>query len=256
MSAARSDLAGHLAFGPWWLLYSGPLGPSDLHAHHAFQVVVHAGTPCVVDEDRRPMPGPIVVIEPDRRHAFIAQRDHALIVYVDPESNTGGLLRSHRTPAAPMDQVHPVSSIVGALRPQNWSRAEEAVRRILASVCDAPDAHRMTWWRHAALESALLRIPALDDARTVDVAALARESGLSIDRLDQVFSGEIGVPLHSYARWMRLVHAVEHLANGHSVADAAHAAGFAHGGHFDRTFQAMFGLNPAEAVASGTWLLP
>ena len=32
--------------------------------------------------------------------------------------------------------------------------------------------------------------------------------GLSVGRLTHVFSDEIGVPLHSYARWMRLVNAV------------------------------------------------
>ena len=247
---------GHLAFGPWWLLYSGPIGATGPHAHHAFQLVVHAGPPCVVDGERRALLGPVVVLEPDSVHAFVDHRDHVLIVFVDPESEAGQQLRTHRTPPDRTSEVHPVSRIVGALRPENWSRAEEAVRRVLDTVCDSPIPRSMSWWRHPAVDAALLRLPSLVDEGAVDVALLAGQVGISVSRLTHVFSDEIGVPLRSYARWIRLVAAVEHLARGRNITEAAHDAGFADAAHFTRTFRSMFGLSPSEAVGLGTWLHP
>mgnify|MGYP003382178153 CR=1 FL=1 len=256
MSSPGPGWLGHVAFGPWWLLYSGPMGPTDLHEHHAFQIVVHGGTPCLVDGDHRAMPGPVVVIEPDQPHAIVDRRDHVLIAFVNPESNAGEQLRTHRIVPKRHDDVHPVSSIIGALRPENWSRAEEAVRRVLATVCDSPIHRPMSWWRHPSVDSALLRLASLLEAGTVDVAMLAHEVGLSPGRLTHVFDNEIGVSLHSYARWMRLVNAIEHLAHGRTTTEAAHAAGFADAEGFSRTFLAMFGLTPSEAVGLGRWLAP
>lgn len=256
MSDAGPGWSGHLAFGPWWLLYSGPIGPTDLHAHHAFQIVVHAGSPCVSDSDRQALAGPIVVIEPDQAHAFVDSREQALIAFVDPESNAGEALKARRAFLNQSRDVRTFSRIVAALRPDNWSRAEETVHRILASVCDSPLARPMSWWRHPSIDAALLRVPSLVEAGTINFTTLADEVGLSVSRLTHIFTDEIGVPLRSYARWIRLVHAVEHLANGETITEAAHRAGFADGAHFSRTFRAMFGLSPSEAVGLGTWLSP
>ncbi len=249
--------SGHLSFGPWWLLYSGPIGPTDLHAHHAFQIVVHDGKPCVAsDLQGRPLPGPMVVIDPDQAHAFIDERDQVVIAFVDPESNVGEALKAHRTVQNESGDWLLLSKLVAALRPENWSRAEEAVLRIVASVCGSPIARPMSWWRHPSVDAALLRLPSLIEAGTIDIATLAEEVGLSVSRLTHIFTEEIGVPLRSYARWMRLVNAVEHLANGQTITGAAHAAGFADAAHFTRTFRSMFGLSPSEAVGLGTWLMP
>jgi AraC-like DNA-binding protein len=245
-----------LAFGPWWLLYSGPIGPTEVHAHHAFQLVVHDGRPCLADELEHHLSGPVVVIDPDHPHAFVDQRDHVLIAFVDPESTAGQALKARPVVPSQSRDARTLSTMLASLRPENWSRAEETVHRILASVCDSPIVRPMSWWRHPAVDAALLRLPALVEAGTIDVAMLADEIGLSVSRLTHIFTDEIGVPLRSYARWMRLVNAVERLANGQSITEAAHSAGFADAAHFTRTFRSMFGLTPSEAVGLGTWLNP
>lgn len=253
---SEAGWSGHLAFGPWWLLYSGPIGPTDVHAHHAFQIVVHDGGPCVGDEHQFGLPGPVVVIDPDKDHAFIDHRDHALIAFVDPESNVGVALRDRESVRIDATDGRLVSTIIDTLRPANWSRSEEAVRRILAAVCDSSSPRPMSWWRHPSVDAALLRLPAIIEEGTIDVAQLAKDIGLSVSRLTHIFTDEIGVPIRSYARWLRLVNAIEHLASGHTITAAAHSAGFADAPHLTRTFRAMFGLSPSEAVGLGTWLTP
>lgn len=252
----ESAWSGRLAFGPWWFLYSGPVGPTDAHAHHAFQIVVHGGSPVVADAIGHPLAGPVVVLDPDAPHAFRDHRTHVLIVFIEPESVAGNRLRCDRVEHPLATDTHPVTALVGSLRPDNWSRAEEAVQRILDHLCGSVERSTMYWWRHPAIDGALARLPDLVDERTVDVKQLADEMGLSVSRLTHVFSEEIGTPIRSYVRWLRLVNAAEHLASGASVTRAAHDAGFADGPHFTRTFRAMFGLAPTEAVSLGHWLSP
>jgi AraC-like DNA-binding protein len=248
-----TDWSGTLAFGPWWLLYCGPIGPTARHAHHAFQIVVHGGTPCIVDASGESIHGPVAVIDPDRAHAVHARRDHALVVFVEPESDVGAMLRARRA-TAPLGVGHPVSEVIGALAPDNWSRADEAVRRVLGAAGVVEQPRPVRWWRHPAVDEALMRIPEALDEGPLDVTELADTIGISVSRLTHVFSEEIGIPLRSYARWLRLVQATERLADGDSITAAAHAAGFADGAHFTRAFKTMFGLAPSEVMSTGTWL--
>src|SRR5690349_19961693 len=92
--------SGALACGPWWLLWCGSIGPTELHTHHAFQVVVHGGTPCLIDGAGEAIPGPIAVVEPDRSHAIHTRRDPALMVFVEPTSRAGRHL-ANRGPTMP-----------------------------------------------------------------------------------------------------------------------------------------------------------
>lgn len=189
-----SAWSGRLAFGPWWFLYSGPVGPTDAHAHHAYQIVVHGGSPVVADGAGHLLAGPVVVLDPDATHAFRDHRNHVVIVYVDPESVAGNRLRRDRVERPFAAEAHPVSALVTSLRPDNWSRAEDAVQRILDHLCGSVERSMMSWWRHPAIDAALARLPDLVDEGTVDVKQLADEMGLSVSRLTHVFSEEIGTP--------------------------------------------------------------
>lgn len=252
--SSGSGPIGQVAFGPWWLLYSGPIDATEIHVHRAFQIVVHAGGPCVVDAAHHPLKGPVVVIEPDQPHALVDHRDHALVVYLDPDSAAGRGLGSRRSEHPVSDDLHPVASIVGALRPENWSRAEETVRRVLEAVCDQPMPGRPTWWRHPAVDAAIVRSSA-DVEVQLDVTELASQAGLSGERLATVFADELGVRLPSYARWMRLVQATEFLVSGASLDSAASSAGYNSRTTLVEQFQRMFGLTPIEAVGLGRWLM-
>jgi AraC-like DNA-binding protein len=246
-------MTAQLAFGPWWLLYTGPIDATEVHAHDTFQIVVHAGRPCVVDAARHPLKGPVVVIEPDHPHAFADHRDHALVVLIDPDSAAGRGLRDRRAEHPPSDELHPVASVVGSLRPENWSRAEETVRRVLEAVCERPVPGRPMWWRHPALDMAIVRSPVDSDAE-LDLATIASDAGLSSERLAEVFTDELGVRLPSYARWMRLVQAIEYLASGATLESAASSAGYSSSATLVEQFQRMFGLTPIQAVGLGQWL--
>lgn len=244
---------GTLAFGPWWLLYCGPIVPTELHAHHAFQIVVHGGMPCMHAAAGEPIRGPIAIVEPDQPHAISSRRDHAVVVFIEPASQVGIALL-HRSAPQELGSGHPVSAVIGELLPDNWSRAEEAVRRTLSAAGVPDHSTSLRWWRHPAVDEAILRMPDLVDDEHVDVDELASAIGVSTSRLAHMFSSEVGIPLRSYARWLRLVSATEHLAERCNVTEAAHAAGFSDASHFSRSFKAMFGLVPSEVTNAGRWV--
>ena len=59
-------------------------------------------------------------------------------------------------------------------------------------------------------------------------------------------SGGVGLPLRRYLLWLRLQDAVQAIAAGAPLTDAAHAAGFADSAHLSRTFRRMFGITPSD----------
>jgi AraC-like DNA-binding protein len=84
--------------------------------------------------------------------------------------------------------------------------------------------------------------------RRAPLAEVAAAVALSPSRLAHLFRAEVGLPPRRYLLWLRLRDAIGELASGASITDAAHAAGFADGPHFTRTFRRMLGFTPADAL--------
>ncbi|WWL46237.1 helix-turn-helix transcriptional regulator [Pseudomonas parakoreensis] len=74
-----------------------------------------------------------------------------------------------------------------------------------------------------------------------ELAALVH---LSPTRFSHWFVEQTGLPLRSYAKWLRLTQAVRHLASGEPITTAAHASGFSDSAHFSRTFRSLLGIDP------------
>ncbi len=131
-SVEVASWSGRIAFGAWWLLYSGPVGRTERHAHHAFQIVVHAGGPLLSDGDAHLYEGPVIVIPPDAPHAFRDEREHVLVVYIDPECSEGLGLRASGAPLSIRPKAQSGCRIsrrlsAGALGPSGDSRESRAL---------------------------------------------------------------------------------------------------------------------------------
>ena len=77
-------------------------------------------------------------------------------------------------------------------------------------------------------------------------ALLASKVHLSESRFTHLFREKTGMPLSRYLLWSRLLHAVEAVALGENMTNAAHAAGFADLAHMSRTFRSTFGVVASE----------
>jgi AraC-like DNA-binding protein len=81
----------------------------------------------------------------------------------------------------------------------------------------------------------------------VTARAAAGIACLSESRFSHLFVDQIGLPFRTYVLWRRLSSAVDRMASGASLTNAAHEAGFADSAHFSRTFLRMFGI-PASVL--------
>ena len=213
-------MLGTAWFGPWWLVYRGPVGPTDVHAHHALQAVAGAGI--VVERSGVAVPAPVVV-DANERHRIVRGGD-GVLVYID-----GDLLRRRPdgddewcrrdAPTRWPEAAALAAAVRGPLAPPSGP-----VPPVVARARDAlGDPH--------------------DDR---SLGRLAGDLGISASRLGHAFTASVGTSMRSYRRWQRLVLAAEAIAGGANLTSAAAAAGFADGPHLARTFRRHFGMSVRE----------
>lgn len=224
-----------MAIGPWWLLYRGSYGPTDRHAHHAVQILSSSAPATVLDHRGRPTSDHTLVIPSDIDHQ-IDSNGRALIVFVDADSSVGRrLTRSCEGQVAAFDRFVAVDT----------SDASAVVNRLLGLVDPAVGESRPVSPEIAAVLGELA-----DDPDTGTAPGLADRVGLSPSRFSERFTREVGIPLRSYRRWVRMLHAVDALGAGASLTEAAHRAGFTDSAHLTHTFRANFGLAPSDLLAA------
>lgn len=220
---------------------------TDVHAHHAIQITLGLDGGFRLREPDAEFGAETVasVVAADRPHAFSVDGRVAHI-FVEPESLPGRAIgRLCRDAAivaldpALLGQAH--AALLDAIGSRDGAEMEAAARAVIVrlggagSPRDRPDA------RVARVIGMLAT--RLDDAPTLkEAAGLAR---LSPDRFRHLFVEETGLQYRSYVLWLRLGRAVAAFASGHSLTEAAHAAGFSDSAHLSRTFRRTFGLVPS-----------
>lgn len=88
-----------------------------------------------------------------------------------------------------------------------------------------------------------------DPTSELPVSVLADQVGLSASELSRRFKLQFTMSPVTYRKQMRLLLATRRLQEGHSVAVAAHSAGFADAAHLSRTFKLQYGITPSRWVA-------
>ena len=81
------------------------------------------------------------------------------------------------------------------------------------------------------------------------VSALARQAGASTRTIERLFLAETAMTIGDWRRRLRLLHAVERLTSGTSVAAAARGAGYASPSAFIAVFRKTFGMTPRRFTA-------
>ena len=226
----------------------GPGSRSDLHAHHAMHFILGVeGDICVrTSENGRWSRAAGVLTAPDVLHAVDAAGVEVVIIFMDPESDSGAMFRhAFQGPMRLIDSTERAALMQGAdplllVRDgaDEWSRS---AARILG--LDPPNGRRPMHPRVRKLLS-LLRDGRFEGDLSLD--ALAEAVGLSPSRLMHVFTESIGIPLRPYLSWLRLQRAAAAIVSGTaSLTEAAHAAGFADAAHMSRSFKRALGVAPS-----------
>ncbi|MDE3820112.1 helix-turn-helix domain-containing protein [Sinorhizobium meliloti] len=183
-----------------------------MHSHHAFQLTLAAGGGVGIRTDQGLVPGPVILIAPDVPHAIEAEGRIALL-FVDPESRAGAGLKQLLAGMRLLDLVLGCRTHRSELDPR--------IERVLDRLSERSE-------------------------RGITATEAAGIACLSESRFSHLFVEQVGLPFRTFLLWRRLMRAVEQLAGGKRLTEAAHHAGFADSAHFSRTFQRMFGLPAAS----------
>lgn len=220
---------------------------TDFHAHHAIQVTLALDGAFDLHLADRTLGGPAMVVGADVRHAFQPTGTIALL-FVEPESAAGRTLNStvlRGKDVARLTGGHEAtlrSAIAEAvarnptdheLRGLGQGLVDQMAGGVAAPPAD-PRVDASVAWASKHLEDRL------------SIADVARQVGLSVDRMSHLFVEQTGLPFRTYLLWLRITRAVDAYAQGASLTTAAHDAGFADSAHFSRTFRRMFGIAAAE----------
>ncbi|MGW1990896.1 AraC family transcriptional regulator [Embleya sp. NPDC001921] len=259
MSASASPAAAwqvRAELRPGVLALTGTLGAADAHAHAAVQVLVCTRGAVLLDDGRHRAVVRAAVIPAGARHAVTLAPDEreppqGWSLYLDADGAAGQALHRRATAGydAPTGAAAPVSRWAAAAHLLTGPETPTADIAATADRFGPPSSPR-----HPALSAALARLPeALAAGEPVRITELAARAGVSASRLGHLFAEQLGLPFPAWVRWARLRAAMDAARDGANLTEAAHAAGFADSPHLTRTFRAMFGITPSQALGSTRW---
>ena len=226
---------------------SGETGRAAFHAHHAIQVSLALGGWFRLDTQNAHIRSEVAAVAADTKHVIDAEGLTG-IVFIEPESEAGSAIT--RRLFAERELVAVETETVGDFRErlaaasttqddqQLVGLGRELVSALSAGVTVSetdPRIRKVIAWAAKQIDQPI----SLSDALAV--------GGLSASRLRHLFVEQTGLPFKTYLLWLRLTRAVEVVAGGASLTQAAHEAGFSDSAHFSRTFRRMFGV-PAAAL--------
>lgn len=220
---------------PGVLELRGPMGSLPRHAHHSVQVAVaHRGSFVVEDGDGRRQRAEAAVVPADAAHAFSADDATGLVAHVDPGSALGDALSGL---VARSDSVAAWCSAGTTLK-----RSESLWTGDALQVSSAALRAEM----HPSVDAALAVLAERIGFGPIRLRDVAGDVHISESRLAHLFARDLGLPFRSYVRWARLSRAVAAVAEGASLTEAAHSAGFVDSSHLNRVCRRAFGAAPSE----------
>jgi AraC-like DNA-binding protein len=240
--------SGQLSLGPGLVVYTGPGGSADEHAHHAVQLVRSFDEPVLLELHGGQLEARAALVPSGVRHRFACGARRMVLALVEPHGPRGGELQAQALRLVGQD----VEARLGSLELDEVDDPLSLGRRLLDPVAGpavAPGLSDPVRAALAYLEQAVAGRPRLDEA--------AAAAHMSASRLSHRFTEEVGMPFRRYVLWLRLRAAVEQVHDGATLTRAAVEAGFSDSAHLSRVFRQSFGLPPSALlhmrVTRGDW---
>lgn len=219
---------------------------TDVHAHHAIQVVVSLGGTFRIETNDGALSGDVAAVAADSPHRFEAEGRIAL-VFIEPESRAGRAIRSGLFGEGGLAAPSPASvedfcaTILSTGPAPTAPRLAEAGRDLIERLAGDGRSTPLDWRVGRMIAHAAEHLEG-----RVTLADVVSQLRVSSSRLSHLFVAQTGLPFRTYVLWLRLSRAVEAIIAGATLTQAAHQAGFADAPHFSRTFRRMFGVAPAS----------
>ncbi|WTL59958.1 helix-turn-helix transcriptional regulator [Nocardia sp. NBC_01499] len=227
---------------PGILAFEGEIRPTELHAHHAVQIMAACTPISVVDGSGVRQQGTHIIVPTDAPHRVCGGATHGIAIYLDPETVAGaaadrrahlhGWLQALKVDPALGHVAEHVADVLADLLRDNAAGSED---------------------RHGVVTAALQLLPDMVKDGSVRGSDVARQLGISATRLTHLFTEQVGIPLRRYILWLRLHIAMNGVMAGEDVTTASASAGFADSSHLTRTCRRTFGLPPSMMSRDVDW---
>jgi AraC-like DNA-binding protein len=227
-----------LAVWPQAVLYRGMLPDLPIHAYGAASLLAisHGNVRVAPSDDP---PASIWLVRSGFAHRTYFGNRMAAVLFFEPDMPLAAAL-------------HQLLADQGALA-CSPALAEQLQDAVFSS--EVPSLEQLT----GLLEKRLPLVPGGLDSRVASVcrhmracegnyptaAEMAQHVDLSEPRLQHLFKDETGVSMGVFRTVLRMRRAAAIIAEGASLTDAAHGAGFSDSAHFSRRFRKMFGVKPS-----------
>lgn len=211
------------------------MGSLPRHVHHSVQVAVaDTGSFVIEDGEGRQQRAQAAVVPPDTAHAFRAQSATGYVAHVDPESALGrALTELVEQPDSVAAWCSAGTTLTNSMVLWNGLGLETSLEAA------SPERHRAT-------DAAIVALNARIGFGPIRLRDVASDVHISESRLAHLFTRDLGLPFRAYVRWARLQRAVAAVAEGASLTEAAHAAGFVDSSHLTRVCRRAFGAPPSD----------
>jgi AraC-like DNA-binding protein len=231
----------------WVLKAPEGFGDAGFHAHHAIQITACLEGNLRLIDASGSLDGPVLAVKSGAKHRLEASGILAF-VFIEPESRTGRALTRSLFGAADLiavdsrirDELASLATIFSA--PPDRAAMLEAGARVIAALEPAIEANEPDRRVRQIMDRAAAKLDG-----PVSLRQAAEGIYLSESRLRHLFVEQTGIAFKTYLLWLRLICALDHYAQGSSLTEAAHAAGFSDSAHFSRIFRRTFGL-PATTL--------
>ena len=191
------------------------------------------------------------IIAPGQSHAIDGQNKRLALIVLVPEAKVAQPLipilsrkNIYRIPVGVVQNFLPIFKEFEQMSVENVE-SEKICRKMLKKIKNGEEL------LSAALDKRISQ--SIERLRTgtgnhVSVGEIAANAALSESRFSHLFTEQVGVSVRRYQLWIRLRDAIHMLANGTSLTDTAHEAGFSDSAHFTRTFRQMLGIAPSALL--------
>lgn len=212
-----------------YTVFSGSNYETRNHAHYAIEIVYcTAGSFSVTTDQHHYTDLTNVIIPPNLSHSFSCLHATCDLLFIDPLSHIGRYFMQQY----PRNDIQINQTSLSQL----YKNGQFDLSQIPADIHNNKIDERIL--------NAINTIEHLFSSQQVTVAQLSGVSFLSEGRLSHLFKKQLGISIHQYILWKKVLLAVQQSRQGYSLTECAHLVGFTDSSHFNRVFYKMFGLTP------------
>jgi AraC-like DNA-binding protein len=249
-------------FWPGKLMYVGTAMDTDVHQHHAIQLIMTFNKPFTMKTNTKELKVMDVIIDSNQPHnCHVSENTRFILLNIDPLSGIGKILKQKFLFNSGILELHrdKTKKFINKLKLVMKSKefTSEEVTKITFQFLAELGGNALSSKIDSRLEMILpvIRNRAFENPGIKELSEICH---LSSGRLIHLFTKEVGIPIRRYVLWIRVMSAIQKAFESHNLQEAAIDSGFSDAPHFNRTFKKMFGLAPTDIlknsqIVQGYW---